>query len=900
MAPRSRDRRPSDLAAQPANDAGNGFLDGERDIKETIQDPRSKQHRSNVAKLREHLRRKRQHQQQKPPEPRPQSQSQSQPSPSPTAKDREPFPLTLNIVIHVVGSRGDVQPFVALGQELRKHGHRVRLATHCAFRAFVRSHGLEFFNIGGDPEEMMAFMVRNPGLLPDFQTIRSGGLQHHRECVKVMVCGCWRACYQTGEGMGMAALDEEEEDGDDRARPFVADAIIANPPSFAHVHCAEKLGIPLNIMFTMPWTATQAFPHPLANVQRKSTNRSVANFVSYALVEMILWQGLGDIFNTFRKKELGLAPLDATRAPGFAHQLKIPYTYLWSPALLPKPDDWGDLVDICGFSFLPSKTDYTAPDDLAEFLAAGPPPVYIGFGSIVVDNPAGLTRAVLDAVRISGQRAIVSKGWGQLGGESVDIPDNVLLLGSVPHDWLFRRVSCVVHHGGAGTTATGLALGRPTIVVSFFGDQLFWGSIVARAGAGPRPIPYRELSADKLAAAIGTALDGATQRRAAEIGDQMQSECGVLNTANSFHHHLDLDRLRCAVVPSKPAVWRVKHSETALSAVAAAVLVEDGYLKPQSLVLYRPEEYDSDRDPRGPLSAGAEVLLGAITTFITGFGVLPFEMLQVFTTTRTMARRQACESCNNRQPEGESHHKPDGEPHHQPNGEPVNGGNQNQSSPVNSSTTQSTDPDAFETEDQLRSLRLTGQETRRARQRLVSKPQLADTGAAMNRFAKRVLKAAILLPADFTVSLSRGFHNAPKLYHDRMVKATPRVVGVRSGFRAAGEEFVNGFYNGITGLVTQPYHEVHDRTGSAAVLKGIGKGLGGVILKPAAGVWGLAGYPLNGLHVNLRQSLSKNISKNIAASRYEQGTLEMEALSPEERERIVREWRALKGLGQDS
>lgn len=138
-----------------------------------------------------------------------------------------------------------MQPFVALGQELRNHGHRVRLATHCAFRAFVRSHGLEFFNIGGDPEEMMAFMVRNPGLLPDFQTIRSGGLQRHRECVKVMVRGCWRACYQAGEGMESLDDDDDKED-----RPFVADAIIANPPSFAHVNCAEKLGIPLNIMFT--------------------------------------------------------------------------------------------------------------------------------------------------------------------------------------------------------------------------------------------------------------------------------------------------------------------------------------------------------------------------------------------------------------------------------------------------------------------------------------------------------------------------------------------------------------------------------------------------------------------------------------------------------------------------
>lgn len=159
----------------------------------------------------------------------------------------------MNIVIHVVGSRGDVQPFVALGKELQKHGHRVRLATHFAFKEFVRNSGLEFFCIGGDPEEMMAFMVRNPGLLPDFKTIRSGSIQRHRNGVKAMICGCWRSCYEPGDGTGPNYLfDDVHSFVDDTRspRPFIADAIIANPPSFAHVNCAEKLGIPLNIMFT--------------------------------------------------------------------------------------------------------------------------------------------------------------------------------------------------------------------------------------------------------------------------------------------------------------------------------------------------------------------------------------------------------------------------------------------------------------------------------------------------------------------------------------------------------------------------------------------------------------------------------------------------------------------------
>lgn len=151
------------------------------------------------------------------------------------------FPLCLNVVIHVVGSRGDVQPFIALGKALQQHGHRIRLATHLQFRDDVTKAGLEFFNIGGDPTELMAFMVKNPGLLPDFKTIRSGAVQKRRREMRTIISGCWRSCFETGDGTNTMP---------DRAQPFVADAIIANPPSMAHLSCAEKLGVPLHMMFT--------------------------------------------------------------------------------------------------------------------------------------------------------------------------------------------------------------------------------------------------------------------------------------------------------------------------------------------------------------------------------------------------------------------------------------------------------------------------------------------------------------------------------------------------------------------------------------------------------------------------------------------------------------------------
>lgn len=199
------------------------------------------QDRSNLAGILHHLHNRK---------PRPSSERRE--STASISDKREQFPLRLNIVIHVVGSRGDVQPFVALGKELLKHGHRVRLATHAAFKDFVNENGLEFFSIGGDPSELMAFMVKNPGLLPDLRAIRDGDIQRRRQEMKTIFSGCWRACFEMGDGTESPEISHEpwSEAGDYRTRPFVADAIIANPPSYAHISCAERLGIPLHLMFT--------------------------------------------------------------------------------------------------------------------------------------------------------------------------------------------------------------------------------------------------------------------------------------------------------------------------------------------------------------------------------------------------------------------------------------------------------------------------------------------------------------------------------------------------------------------------------------------------------------------------------------------------------------------------
>ncbi|KAJ5675180.1 Sterol 3-beta-glucosyltransferase UGT80B1 [Penicillium maclennaniae] len=838
------------------------------------------------------------------------------------------FPLQLNIVIQVIGSRGDIQPFVALGKELKKHGHRVRLATHLAFREFVNEGGLEFFNIGGDPAELMAFMVKNPGLLPSLATLRSGAIQKRRREMKEIIEGCWKSCYETGDGTHMHQIKDDpfSEEVDYRRRPFVADVIIANPPSLAHIHCAQRLGIPLHIMFTMPWSPTQSFPHPLAILHPKDCQPTVANFVSYAIVDMMVWEGLGDLVNKFRKNVLALDPLDSITAPSLIHRLQIPCSYLWSPAVLPKPVDWGDNIDICGFSFLPANPDYTPPNEIKEFLEAGPTPIYVGFGSIVVDDQVKLTKIVFEAVKKSGQRAIVSKGWGNLGVDEVDVPENILLIGSCPHDWLFQHVSCVVHHGGAGTTAAGLALGCPTIIIPFFGDQEFWGHIVATAGAGPVPIPHKRLTVENLSNAIEMALKDSTKEKAQAIAKKMKDESGVKEGVCSFHRQLNLRPLRCAVCPSRPAVWHLKHTEVGLSAFAASTLVEMGKLDPESLVLNRPMEYDTYRDPAGPISASAQVLFGAIANFVIGIADVPAEMVNDLVsagkhlshnhqTHHEDAHRKwhmhkthnedelASENDSQEQADQQKGRKSDESPNHSHSdsshdsfAQPANAGTRS-SEPMGDEETGSDDsvsnssdipPDAGI--DRVRSLQLEKTQTMSS-EMAPSKHHgfLNEVRLHGAKMGKRFVNFVIWIPTDLSLSMSKGFHNAPKLYHDYTVKPTPKVHGIRSGFRAAGQELRDGFYYGVTGLVTQPRHGYQEK-GAKGMMKGLGKGLGGVFLKPPAGLWGLAGYPLTGVRRNLLDSLGRTQEGQIVASRIAQGHEEMRKSSTEDRMEVARKW----------
>ena len=311
--------------------------------------------------------------------------------------------------------------------------------------------------------------------------------------------------------------------------------------------------------------------------------------------------------------------------------MKVPYTYLWSPSLVPKPSDWGPEIDITGFVFLDLASSFKPPSSLTKFLNAGEMPVYIGFGSIVVDNPDKFTKLIFEAVKKAGVRALVSKGWGKLGDED-NTPDNIYMLENTPHDWLFPRVSAVVHHGGAGTNAIGLKCGKPTLIVPFFGDQPFWGAMVAKSGAGAEPIPYKKLTSDKLAAGIKYLLTPEVKKNAEHIAKNIADEGdGALNAVKSFHRSLPLrgeHSLRCSILEDRVAVWHLKKTHVRLSAIAAHVLVENQKIRWADLHLIRHYDWNDFEGPGEPFTGAGAAIVTSFGNVVHGIGRTPFRWVK--------------------------------------------------------------------------------------------------------------------------------------------------------------------------------------------------------------------------------------------------------------------------------
>ncbi|MQL89812.1 hypothetical protein Taro_022391, partial [Colocasia esculenta] len=323
----------------------------------------------------------------------------------------------------------------------------------------------------------------------------------------------------------------------DSGAPFRAQVIIANPPAYGHAHVAEALGIPLHIFFTMSWTPTNEFPHPLARVSQSAGYR-----LSYLVVDLVVWWVIRDLINDFRKRKLKLPPIAyfSTYHGSISH---LPTGYMWSPHLVPKPLDWGPLVDVVGFCFLDLGTRYQPPKEFEHWLQRGPKPIYIGFGSMPLEDARKTTGIIMDALKETGQRGIIGQGWGNLGAIQ-EVPDEVFLIEECPHDWLFPQCVAVVsyaflvHHGGAGTTAAGLRAGCPTTIVPFFGDQFFWGDRIHEKGLGPSPIPISQLNVERLSCAITFMLEPEVKLRVMELAMLIENEDGVGAAMDAFHRHL--------------------------------------------------------------------------------------------------------------------------------------------------------------------------------------------------------------------------------------------------------------------------------------------------------------------------------------------------------------------------
>ena len=408
----------------------------------------------------------------------------------------------MRIAMIAPGSLGDVQPYLALGKGLKQAGHIVRLVTHQNFEEFASSYGVEFWPVEGNVQDiaqsknMRALLERG-----NFLIIISQMAKEAQRGALALAQGGLAAC----RGM---------------------DLVIAGIGGvFIGIALAEKLRLPLLQAYYIPFTPTQAYPSFLFP-RLPSWLGGALNRLSYQLARQMMWQGFRSADRLARRDVLGL-PAAPFWGPFSADCLQHTFIFHgYSPSVIPKPSDWDDNTHVTGYWFLDPADDWTPPAALLEFLQAGPPPVYVGFGSMSSRRPEQTADLILQALAQAQQRGIILSGWGGL--RKADVPDTVLMVDSIPFSWLFRRVAAVVHHGGAGTTSAGLRAGVPSIVIPFFGDQPFWGQRVAELGVGPAPIPRRRLTVERLAQAMQKAVTDQTMRqRAADLGAKIRTEDGI-------------------------------------------------------------------------------------------------------------------------------------------------------------------------------------------------------------------------------------------------------------------------------------------------------------------------------------------------------------------------------------
>lgn len=416
----------------------------------------------------------------------------------------------MRVAIQTLGSRGDVQPYIALARALLDRGHAVQVAAPQQFEAFAAERRVPFAAL---PGEFLALLDT-----PDGKAAFGG-----REGL-----GAGLRLLKAIRPLLLRLLDAEW----DAIRTFGPDVIVYHPKSLASVPIAAKLGRPCILAAPLPgFTPTRSFPTPLSPLKSLGPlNRASHRLTSHGATLLF-----GRILRAWRASTLGL-PDQAKTQPDAT-------LYAYSPTVVPVPPDWPAHVRVTGYWFL-DHPDWRPPEMLQSFLDAGPPPIYVGFGSMPGLDAKHMARAAIDALERAGRRGLLAVGGGALEPDAV--PATVHVLKTAPHDWLMPRMHAAIHHGGAGTTAAALRAGIPMAICPFFGDQPFWARRMFELGVAPPALDRKALSAQTLSAAMDDVAKPGMRARALELGKRIADEDGVGNAVRFIEEHLEATRGRQA------------------------------------------------------------------------------------------------------------------------------------------------------------------------------------------------------------------------------------------------------------------------------------------------------------------------------------------------------------------
>jgi UDP:flavonoid glycosyltransferase YjiC (YdhE family) len=398
----------------------------------------------------------------------------------------------MRITVIALGSRGDIQPYASLGQGLQTAGHQVHFVTTQGFEALIGAHGLTFHPIPGDAQE----------------TVQTAGA----------------SMLSLAQAFGELSMAITRDSAWLESIVERSDLILNQLPGGLYGYdLAEKYGVPMALTSVIPMTRTSAFP--MIGWPTLAAALPGYSKLTFLLSEQAMWQMFRRVINRWRARTLDLPKSPLLGHLGELYARRVVVLNGFSRHVVPPPPDWGEQVRTVGY-WWPEDEEWQPSDELLRFLEGGERPVFVGFGSMPLRDPERATTLVLEATAKTGQRVILHGGWGGLGDGP--LPEHAYRIEYAPYDWLFRRMSAVVHHGGSGTTALALRSGVPSLVVPFLFDQFFWGRRVAELGVGPEPVPYRRLAVGRLAEAINEAVgDGEMRRRAGMLGAKLRSEDGV-------------------------------------------------------------------------------------------------------------------------------------------------------------------------------------------------------------------------------------------------------------------------------------------------------------------------------------------------------------------------------------